>query len=221
MAEPADQGPSSISPLLIIPVVLITMFAGVALAFVNAVTTGPIEASKKAEKANALAEVMPGFENDPTTDLHTRSADGQPLVFYVGRDGTEGVTGWGIESATETGYSGLLSLVFGIDDAGKVQGIRLLEMRETPGLGTKAGDADYLDQYLGKGLDDFDFRVQKDGGQVEAISGATITSRAVSLCITQGLEEYGKSFKGKSPPKAAIVEESAPAEPAAAEKGGE
>ncbi len=218
MAEPADQGPSSISPLLIIPVILITMCAGVALAFVNAVTAGPIEASKKAEKANALSEVMPKFDNDPTTDIHTKEAGGQPLVFYVGRDATEGVTGWGIESGTETGYSGLLSLVFGIDDDGKVQGIRMLEMRETPGLGTKVGDADYIEQYLGKGLDDFDFRVQKDGGQVEAISGATITSRAVSLCVTQGLEEYKSSFKGKSPPPPA---EAKPEEAVSTEKGGE
>ncbi len=220
MAEPANQGPSSISPLLIVPVVLITMFAGVALAFVNAVTAGPIAASKKAEKANALTEVMPKFDNDPTTDLHTKEAGGQPLVFYAGRDASEGITGWGIESGTETGYSGLLSLVFGIDADGKVQGMRMLEMRETPGLGTKVGDADYIEQYVGKGLDDFDFRVLKDGGQVEAISGATITSRAVSLCITQGLEEYEKSFKGMNPPPA-TVEEAAPAEPAAAEKGGE
>ena len=208
MAEPATQGASSISPLLIVPVVLITMFAGVALAFVNAVTAGPIEASKKAEKANALAEVMPAFDNDPTADLHAKDAGGQPLVFYAGRDASESITGWGIESATDTGYSGLLSLVFGIDEAGKVQGIRLLEMRETPGLGTKAGDAAYLDQYMGKGLDDFDFRVAKDGGQVEAISGATITSRAVSLCLQQGLQEYKSSFEGKNlAPATAQVEQ--------------
>ena len=140
---------------------------------------------------------MPAFANDPTGDTTEKEAGGNALIFYAGRDDAGNLTGYGVESATETGYSGHLSLVFGIDAEGKVQGVRLLEQRETPGLGTKAGAPDYLDQYTDQSLESFKFDVQKDGGQVEAVSGATITSRAVSLCISQGLEEYDKSLKGK------------------------
>ncbi len=199
---PQAEGPSSISPFLVFPVVVITLCAGAALALVNAVTEEPIAASKKKEKSDALAQVMPAFANDPTTDTTEKEAGGNPLVFYAGRDDAGNLTGYGVESATETGYSGHLSLVFGIDADGKVKGVRLLQHRETPGLGTKAEGPDYLGQYLDQSLDGFKFEVTKDGGQVEAISGATITSRAVSLCISQGLAEFDKSIKGKGTPKA-------------------
>ena len=195
-----DQGPSSIKSVLILPVILITCAAGAALALVDSVTAGPIAASKKAEKAEALAAVMPAFANDPTTRRLDREASGLPLVFYAGLDDGGNVTGWGVESATETGYSGYLSVVFGIDNAGKVQSVKVLEQRETPGLGTKAAEPDFLDQYQGQAMNSFDFRVEKDGGKVEAISGATISSRAVSVCVEQGLQEYARSLEGQGPP---------------------
>lgn len=224
MPEQTDQGPNSIKSTLIVPVILIAMGAGTALALVNAVTAGPIAAARKAEKAAALGDVMPAFANDPTVEVLPAVAEGEDpgreldpgeVRFYVGRDTGGSVTGWGIESATDQCYSSAdgLSLVFGVDPDGKVQDIRFLKMLETPGLGTKAMAPDYLGQYQGKILGEFDFRVGKDGGEVDAITGATITSRAVSICIEQGLKEFQQSHKGKEPP----VPAAAPAEP----KGGE
>jgi len=199
-------------------VIGIAMCAGVALALVNAVTAEPIAQAKKAEKAAALSEVMPAFSNDPAVEVQPAAEDGDSELdpgesrFYLGRDGSGAVSGWGIESATDQCYSSAdgMSLVFGVDPQGKVQGIRFLKMLETPGLGTKVTESEYLEQYIGKGLDDFDFRVVKDGGNVEAITGATITSRAVGICIEQGLREYKDSWQGKDP-----------GPPAAAQEGGE
>jgi len=223
MPEQTDQGPASIKPTLIVPVILIAMGAGTALALVNAVTAGPIAASKKAEKAAALGDVMPGFANDPTVEVLPAPAASEDagrelepgeVRFYVGRDTAGTVTGWGIESATDQCYSSAdgMSIVFGVDPDGRVQDIRFLKMLETPGLGTKAMAPDYIGQYQGKKLGEFDFRGAKDGGSVDAITGATITSRAVSICVEQGLEEFLQSYRGKEPPAPA-----APAEP----KGGE
>ncbi len=207
MAEDTSGvGPSSIKPVLIVPVVLITMVAGGALALVNAATVDRIAESKANEKKEALAAVMPAFANDPTTrsvavDVDPEEDDGDELRFFAGLDEAGQVTGWGVESRTDTAYSGDLSLVFGVDAAGKVQSVRVLEQRETPGLGTKVAEDPFLDAYEGQTLGGFDFRVRKDGGQIEAISGATISSRAVSLCIQQGLEEF-----------AAVAAQGAPAE---------
>ena len=195
MAEQSTgTGPESIKLVLIVPVVLITMVAGGALALVNAATVDRIEASKAQEKQEALQEVMPGFANDPTkqfveVDLDPEEDDGFELVFYAGLDGTGKLTGWGVESRTDTAYSGDLSLVFGVDPAGTVKTVRVLDQKETPGLGTKAAEDDFLSAYKGKALGSFNFDVEKDKGDVESISGATISSRAVSLCIEQGLEE--------------------------------
>lgn len=195
MAEQsAGTGPESIKGVLIVPVVLITMVAGGALALVNAATVDRIEASKAQEKQDALKEVMPDFSNDPTkqyveVDLDPEKDDGIELVYYAGLDGSGKLTGWGVESRTDTAYSGDLSLVFGVDPAGTVKTVRVLVQKETPGLGTKAAGDDFLSAYQGQALGSFNFDVKKDGGEVDAISGATISSRAVSLCIEQGLEE--------------------------------
>jgi Na+-translocating ferredoxin:NAD+ oxidoreductase subunit G len=210
----ADAGAQSIKPTLIIPVIAIALCAGAALSLVNAVTAGPIAEARKAEKAAALSEVMPGFENDPTVEVLPAPEPGEgdqldpgQVRFYVGRDAMGNVTGWGIESATDQCYSSAdgLSLVFGVDPDGKVQGIRFLKMLETPGLGTKATAPDYLDQYQGHALGEFDFRVGKDGGDIDAITGATVTSRAVSTCVEQGLKEFQSSYKGKAPPPPATA----------------
>ncbi len=189
-------GPASIKPVLIVPVILITMVAGGALALVNAATVDRIEASKAQEKQEALQAVMPDFTNDPTTqfvevDLDPDEDDGFELTYYAGVNEAGKLTGWGIESKTDTAYSGDLSLVFGVGVDGTIRKIRVLDQKETPGLGTKVTEADYLVQYDAQSLGSFDFEVKKDGGQIEAISGATISSRAVSLCIEQGLEELG------------------------------
>lgn len=195
MAEQsAGTGPESIKAVLIVPVVLITMVAGGALALVNAATVDRIAESKAQEKQEALKEVMPDFANDPTkqfveVDLDPEEDDGFELVFYAGVDGTGKHTGWGVESKTDTAYSGDLSLVFGVDTAGTVKTVRVLDQKETPGLGTKAAEDDFLSVYAGQKLGKFKFGVKKDGGEVDAISGATISSRAVSLCIEQGLKE--------------------------------
>ncbi len=211
MAEqtPADAGPQSIKPTLIIPVIGIALCAGAALSLVNAVTAGPIAEARKAEKAAALSEVMPAFDNDPTVEVlpALEPGEGDELAagqvrFYVGRDGMGNVTGWGIESATDQCYTSAdgLSIVFGVDPDGKVQAIRFLKMLETPGLGTKATAPNYLEQYYGHALGEFDFRVNKDGGDIDAITGATVTSKAVSICVEQGLKEFQSSYKGKAPP---------------------
>jgi electron transport complex protein RnfG len=210
-------GPASIKPVLIVPVVIITMVAGAALALVNAVTEAPIAESRKREKSTALSEVMPSFANDPASEILPAPAEGEDgsskldpgqVRFYVGRDDGGAATGYGIESATDRCYeSGKgLSLVFGIDPGGHITGIRMLSISETPGLGTKAKEPEFLDQFQGKGLDNFNFKVGKDGGDVDALTGATITSRGVSLCLDQGLRQYDTTVKGaatRSTPTAA------------------
>ncbi len=199
-------GPASIKPVLIVPVVVITLIAGVALALVHAVTAEPIAESRKREKSDALAQVMPAFANDPAAEILPAPAPGEDgsggldpgqVRFYVGRDEGGAATGVGIESATDQCYeSGKgLSLVFGVDPEGHITGIRMLTIAETPGLGTKAKEPEFLEQFQGKGLDNFTFKVAKDGGDVDALTGATITSRGVSICLDQGLREFEASVK--------------------------
>lgn len=188
-------GAASISPTIIIPPVAIAVIMSLLLALVYGVTEEPIYEAKRADKRDKLSAVMPAFDNDPLeleqalTDIPYGKAGN--VMLYTGT--VEGAaTGYGITSAVGTGYSGYFSVVFGLDSEGNVNKVKILETMETPGLGSKVGEPKFIDQFNGKSLDNFNFAVTKDGGEIDAVTGATITSRAVSDAVIQGLEEYAK-----------------------------
>jgi Na+-translocating ferredoxin:NAD+ oxidoreductase subunit G len=180
----AVAGPESISPLIIIsPIVLSIVMSGL-LGFFYGLTKEPIAASKKLEEQTKLQAVMPAFDNDPLASMQNVS---DSVTIYSGEQG--GVTsGYGIKSAVETGYAGHFSIMFGVNPDGSVNKVQILETAETPGLGSKAAQPFFIDQFAGKRPGEFTFKVTKDGGNVDAITGATITSRAVCDCINNGLE---------------------------------
>ena len=120
--------------------------------------------------------------------LELEQALNDSVTLYTGTV-EDGVSGYGITSSVKTGYSGYFSIVFGIALGDTLEHVRILESFETPGLGSKAANPPFIDQFDGKPLD-FDFRVTKDGGGVDAITGATITSRAVCAALSQGIEAY-------------------------------
>jgi electron transport complex protein RnfG len=184
-AEASAGGAAEISPLIIVPPVAIAAVMGLLLALVYGVTKEPIAAAKRLDKQQKLEQVMPAFDNDPLT---TESTLSEEVTAYTGLK-DEQVTGFGLTSAVKTGYGGYFSIVFGINPDDTLSRVRILESAETPGLGSKAANPPFIDQFDGKPLD-FDFRVTKDGGGVDAITGATITSRAVCKALSQGIEAY-------------------------------
>jgi len=192
-AEAEPPGASAISPAIVIPPVAIAIVSSFLLALVYGVTKTPIAEAKKADKREKLGAVMPAFDNDPLeTELPLTEAGagtaGNVMLYTGESDGAS--SGYGITSAVGTGYSGYFSVVFGLDAEGKITEVRILESMETPGLGSKAGEPGFTSQFTGKSLENFEFAVTKDGGDVDAITGATITSRAVSDALRQGLENF-------------------------------
>lgn len=182
-------GAQAISPMIIIPPVLITAVMALLLAMVYGVTKEPIAEAKRLDKQQKLAAVMPTFDNDP---LESEQELSNSVTLYAGSE-NEQITGYGITSSVKTGYSGYFSIVFGMAPDGTIERVRILESFETPGLGSKAGESPFIDQFDGKHGDSFDFRVVKDGGQIDAITGATITSRAVCSALTAGLDAFGQA----------------------------
>ena len=195
----ADAGSSSISPMIIIPPVMIAIVMSFLLAVVYGVTKGPIAEAKRKDERDKLTQVMPEFDevaNDPldTKKSLSEEPEGKPgnIVLYTGIQGEE-VSGYGMKSAVGTGYSGYFSVVFGVSPDGTVNKVKVLESMETPGLGSKAAEPDFISQLEGKKLDDFKFSVTKDGGDVDAVTGATITSRAVCEAVEQGLQQFAET----------------------------
>lgn len=215
--QPKPAGPEAISPAIIIAPIVISIVMSGLLGLVYGITKEPIAESKRLEEQNKLKEVMPAFDNDPLAGKQELS---DSVTVYTGENG--GVfSGYGVKSSVETGYSGHFSIMFGVNTDGSVNKVQVLESAETPGLGSKAGLPPFIDQFNGKMPGEFTFKVVKDGGDVDAITGATITSRAVSDCLANGLEAIKDLPEPGTAGSTEVPAETAPAAPPAPEPAGE
>ena len=155
-------------------------------------TTGPvIELRIKQDLERSLAEVLPPEirDNDPTED--TLQVSGNPTRFHLARSG--GVTTGVAFETMASGYSGAIRMVVGVDRHGKLFGVRVVSHSETPGLGDKIEvvKSDWIRGFDGKSLSNpgpEGWAVKKDGGEFDALSGATITPRAVVRGVLAGLK---------------------------------
>jgi electron transport complex protein RnfG len=173
--------------------VIAAVSAGV-LAFVSEQTAEPIARSLLEEKMSAVRSVLPPFDNDPASDkIKLVVEEGDTLEIYRGiKDGK--ITGVAFTVVSTEGYSGNIEFMIGIDSSGVISGLEILLHLETPGLGAKIETEDFRSQYEGKSLGDPElWEVSEDGGTFVSITGATISSRAVTRAAAGGLEFFGEN----------------------------
>lgn len=172
----------------------ITIVAGVSLGFINDITKGPKAQAKLERKINALKEVLPEFNNNPVEDVklvkHELAKDS--VEVYPGIQDNN-LTGTAVVGSTQNGYSGLVKLMVGFEPSGTIKNIVVLEQKETPGLGTKMKDDKFLRQFRGKNPKEFDVRPTKDGGEVDALTGATITTRAFGEAVEMAYDVFNEN----------------------------
>ena len=173
--------------------VVVTLVASAALGYVYELTKEPIAAAKLAKKIRAIDEVVMEYDNSPVDEMYKIPIAGteDSLEVYPARKGGVLVTS-AIRSYSPKGYGGNVWLMVGIKPEGTINNIAVLEHKETPGLGTKMNDAEYKAQYIGQDPGSFDLKVKKDGGQIDALTGATITSRAFSGATQLAFDMYTK-----------------------------
>ena len=162
----------------------ITIVAGISLGYINEITKGPIAQARLERTTNALESVLSEFNNDPISEvvkIHTEVMK-DSIEIYTGYQ-DEDMIGTAIVSGSEKGYNGLIKIMVGFDPDGTIRNIAVLEQKETPGLGTKIKNDKFIQQYRGKHPATFDLKVKKDKGDVDAITGATITTRAYSEAV--------------------------------------
>ena len=156
----------------------ISLVAATTLGFVYQQTKGPIEQTKLNKKLEAIKQVVPEFNNNPTEDMiMLPTGEGDSLEVYMAKNNDE-VVGYAVKTYTNKGFSGYIALIAGFNPDGSIFNIAVLEQKETPGLGTKMTEPKFKDQFNGKNPSQFNMTVKKDGGQVDAITAATISSRA-------------------------------------------
>ena len=174
---------------------IITLVSGVALGGVYQITKEPIAKAQEEAKQEAYQQVFEaadavasaGVDDGAVIDEAVEAIQGGETIGYV------------ITSTDPNGYGGDIQVSVGIQSDGTVSGIAILSISETAGLGMKAAEPDFYEQYSGKQTDHF--YVSKDGGEgeeIDAISGATITSRAVTGAVNSSLGYFQNVLGGSA-----------------------
>jgi len=163
---------------MIMSLTFIALGASAALGFVYELTKRPIELTKLNKKLEAIKAVVPSFDNNPDQEMFKLpTGEGDSLEVFPAKINNE-IIGYAVRTSTQKGFSGYIGIMVGFSPDGTIINTNVLEQKETPGLGTKMTEPSFKDQFNGKNPDNFKLRVKKDGGEVDAITAATITSRA-------------------------------------------
>lgn len=173
------------------------IIAGVAafvLAEVYNVTLEPISQATLKKKEDALKEVLPPF--DKTSEIKLKSPDSDDsLTMYIAIQGSDTV-GYALQTFTNKGFSGYISFMVGFTPTGEIFDTKMLEHKETPGLGSKMTEAKFKDQFKGKNPSSYKLAVKKDMGDVDAITASTISSRAYCDGISRAYTLVKPFLKG-------------------------
>ncbi|MDR2928791.1 MAG: RnfABCDGE type electron transport complex subunit G [Cytophagaceae bacterium] len=185
---------ASTLPNMVITLLLITVAAGTGLGFVYKLTKEPIAIAKLQKQQNAIKDVVPEFDNDPSAEVYEMISDeGFTLkIFPAKKDGE--IVGAAIETMSNSGFSGDVKIMVGMKPDGTIINYSVLEHKETPGLGTKMADWFKNEKgnrsIIGKNPATSNMTVSKDGGDVDAITAATISSRAFLQAVRTACAAY-------------------------------
>ena len=169
----------------------ITAICVALLAYVNELTKEPIAAANAKTLSDAVKAVVPGFDNDPIAEKKMQEVNGVTYAVYPASKGGEFI-GAAVE-ASAMGFGGELKILVGFNAEGQINDYSLLSHAETPGLGSKAADWFKKDQkgdIVGMNPGEAPLTVTKDGGNVDAITASTITSRAFLNAVNAAYAAY-------------------------------
>ena len=176
---------------LTIVLTIICSLAATALALVYNITKDPIAYQQRLKKLKAIKAVQPNYDNEPDqdfVDLTTdKGADGNGNLtrFYITKKG--GTPTGVVFMVSAVGYGGTIDLMVGLSPEGTITGVQVLKHTETPGLGAKITEEKFLQQFTAKNVQNTNWSLKKEGGDIDQISGATISPQAVVKALNRGL----------------------------------
>ena len=170
---------------------LISVVAGASLASVNEMTKGPFELIKQQTLESGIRAVL--NSNDLQVQNMESLEDGSVIIYRTNK-------GNAVQATDGNAFGGKLTVLVGFDSEGSIQGYQVLETSETPGLGAKASSwfKEGKGSIIGKNPSKNDLTVSKDGGEVDAITASTITSRAFLRCVNAAYEALSVSADAES-----------------------
>ena len=199
-------------PKPVITLTLITMLAGVALGGVYSLTKDAIDEQKRLASLASYKNVLPAaesFENVEKADLAIEDLDGEVYgkgfgrVYineaYVGKDASGNIAGYVVNVTSMDGYDGNITLTVGLEPDGTVISIAFTHLNETPGMGMRAGEPEFKDQFNGRKVDSFVLNKGSSSGgdnSIDTVSGASTTSGAVVGAVNAALDFFRNYMKG-------------------------
>ena len=178
---------------LVIVLTCISLLAALALTGVYALTKGPIEQGQREKKEKALQAVLPDYEGT-VRDTVIVDADNEeiPVHLAIGKNGE--LCGAGIETYTKKAFAGRFDLMVGFDAEGTIVNTEVIKAGETPGLGDKINKdkSEFALQFNHQNPENYKLVVKKDGGDVDAITAATISSRAYCDAVQRAYDIFMK-----------------------------
>ena len=174
----------------------ITLVASAGVGAVNMVTVEPIAEAKAKAIDDAILAVLPPFEQK---SVETLTIDNLPVNVYTTAAADGSTVGYAIETMTKQGFNGVVKLMVGFAPEGEILNINVVEQAETPGLGTQMCDEGnpLITSFKGKNPADMKMSVKKDGGDVDALTAATISSRAYTDAVNRAWAAYKQITDGK------------------------
>ena len=176
---------------------IICLAVALLLAQVNKMTAKPIAEAKALKLQNAIGEVVPEFNNDPVAESYMIVGEGGDSLLVYPATKDDEVVGFAISSSAN-GFAGEIQIMVGFDMDDKVVNYEILQHAETPGLGSKMGDwfkdiESNSKSIIGRDMSLGALAVKNDGGDIDAITASTITSRAFLDAVNRAYSAYSGS----------------------------
>lgn len=164
--------------------VLLCAIASAALAWVYLETKTRIDLEEKKRLLLARKEVLPQADKFEEKSFIEKTS----TITYIQGYAENGKPVGKIAETRKRGYVAPIKVLVGVDEANKITKVKILDEMETPGLGVRIKEAKFLNQFPGKTIEEL--KLKKDKGTIDAVTGATISSRATIDAVKEGLNKF-------------------------------
>lgn len=192
-----QKTPSTLFNMIIV-LVIVASAAAFILGLVYDLTKAPIQNAKNNKELEAISEVIySDFDNNPFEEKTTITIPNEKNkldLFPARKDGK--INAVAIKTYSNRAFGGKIEMIVGFFLDGTISGYKVIDHKETPGLGTKVMDKKFHDQFEGINPSKHVFKVKQDGGEIDAVTAATISSRAVVDAIQRAFDAYNKFSTG-------------------------
>ncbi len=183
------------------PTLTLVSIAGLSafvLGYVYQKTLDPIKQAKDNQELEAIAEVVNDFDNNPFAEkmiITTKNKKHKLAMFPARKDGK--LNSVAIKTYSNSGFGGRIEIMAGFNVDGTIKNFKVISSQETPGLGSKVDEPKFKEQLVGFHPQKQILKVQQDGGDVDAVTAATISSRAVLKAIERAFDAFNNFNSGK------------------------